>query len=88
MSIAKPFPASQILTEVISVDTKSPLTSSPVSDPSIVIDAPSNHLHPPSGRGHHRKASSLSAHITPRSRPTSVGHESPWTGEWKEGKEW
>ncbi|KAI8584136.1 hypothetical protein K450DRAFT_218330 [Umbelopsis ramanniana AG] len=68
-------------------DIKSPLALSP--DPSIVIDAHSNHLHPPSGRGHHRKASSLSAHIiTPRSRPTSVGHESPWTGEWKEGKEW
>ncbi|KAI9282981.1 hypothetical protein BC943DRAFT_328039 [Umbelopsis sp. AD052] len=71
-------------------DIKSPLvlSTSPLSDPSIVIDAHSKHLHPPSGRGHHRKASSLSAHITPRSRPTSAGHDSPWTGEWKEGKEW
>ncbi|CAM0142913.1 hypothetical protein VKS41_002512 [Umbelopsis sp. WA50703] len=68
-------------------DIKSqPLMTSPLQDP--VVDAKSNRLHPSSARGHHRKTSSISAHLSPRpiSRPTS-GNDL-WSGDWKEGKEW
>jgi hypothetical protein len=66
-------------------DIKTPITSLPVNDQTIVVDT--SRLHAPSGRGHHRKASSVSSHITPRSSRPSSGHDT-WTGDWKEGKEW
>ncbi|GAB5592117.1 hypothetical protein Unana1_07017 [Umbelopsis nana] len=67
-------------------DIKQPVTSSPVHEPAIVIDT--SRLHTASGRGHHRKTSSVSSHVTPRSSRPSSGIDNSWSGDWKEGKEW
>ena len=76
------------LNRSFNLDIKSTsMTSSPMHDPTIVVDANTNRLHPSTGRGHHRKASSVSAHLSPRSSRPSSGNDH-WAGDWKEGKEW
>ncbi|KAJ2959067.1 hypothetical protein NQZ79_g5454 [Umbelopsis isabellina] len=63
-----------------------PLMTSPVQDPT--VDAKSNRLHPSAARGHHRKTSSISAHLSPRPTSRPASGNDLWSGDWKEGKEW